>query len=154
MIDTRYSALPQMKGLKRSSRPPEQAFFSSGSGGRSGARRGRGRGHGGTHGRGRGGSSSKGGGSSCEGGRNSASSASGSSHDGGSRLPGSCWRCNRWGYIKKECTTKESDFLAKCVRCSGLCHEESTCSSDAAVLAIELPMREKDLTMEAQTFGA
>ena len=36
MVGTRYSTLPQKKGSQRSSRPPEQAFFSSGSGGRGG----------------------------------------------------------------------------------------------------------------------
>ena len=44
MVNTRYSPLPQKKGSQRSSRPLEQAFFSSESGDRSGARRGRGRG--------------------------------------------------------------------------------------------------------------
>ena len=44
---------------------------------------------------------------------------------------------------------KESDFLAKCARCSGFGHEESTCSSDAVVLAMELPMSEEDLAVEA-----
>ena len=107
MVGTRYSTLPQKKGSQRSSRSPEQAFFSSESGGRSGARRGRGCGRGGTKGRGRGGrsskgrgssskgggSSSKGGGSSSKGGgSSSASSASGSSHGSGSRPPGRCWR--------------------------------------------------------------
>ena len=128
MVDTRYSTLPQKDGSQWSSQPPKQAFISSESGGRSGARRGRGRGRGGTQGRGRGGSSSKGG---C---RSSASSASGSSHGGGSRPPGRCWRCNRRDRIRKECTTKESDSIAESARCSGSGHEESRCSSDAAVL--------------------
>ena len=39
-------------------------------------------------------------------------------------------------------------------RCSGFGHEKSTCSSDVAVLVIELPMPEEDLAMEAQTFVA
>ena len=38
MVGTRYSTLPQKKGSQRSSGPPEQAFFSSKSGGRRGAR--------------------------------------------------------------------------------------------------------------------
>ena len=38
---------------------------------------------------------------------------------------------------------KESDFLARCARCSGYGHEDSPCSSDAAVLAMELPISEK-----------
>ena len=37
MVGIRHSTLPQKKGLQRSSRPPEQALFSSESGGRSGA---------------------------------------------------------------------------------------------------------------------
>ena len=91
MVGTRYSTLPQKKGSQRLSWPPEQAFFPSESGGRSGARRGRGRGHRDTQGRGRGDSSTKSGGSSCGRGSSSASSASGSSHGGGSRPHGRCW---------------------------------------------------------------
>ena len=41
MVSTRYSNLPQENGAQRSSRQPEQAFVSSESGSRSGARRGR-----------------------------------------------------------------------------------------------------------------
>ena len=52
------------------------------------------------------------------------------------------------------CATKESDFLAKCARCPGFDHEESKCSLDAAVLAMELPMSEEDLAVEAQAFIA
>ena len=44
MIGTRYFTPPQTKGSQRSSRPPEQAFFSSENGGWRGALRGRGRG--------------------------------------------------------------------------------------------------------------
>ncbi|CAN0035297.1 unnamed protein product, partial [Ascophyllum nodosum] len=40
MVSTRHSNLPQKKGAQRSSRQPEQAFVSSESGSRSGARRG------------------------------------------------------------------------------------------------------------------
>ena len=60
----------------------------------------------------------------------------------GSRPPGRCWRC------------KESYFIAECARCSGVGHEESTRSSDAAVVAMELPMSEEDLAVEAQAFVA
>ena len=77
-----------------------------------------------------------------------------SSHGGGSRPLGRCWRCNTRGHIREECATKENDFLAKCARCSGFGHMESTCSSDAAVLAMELPMLEENLTVEAQAFVA
>ena len=127
MVGVRYSTLLQKKGSQRSSRPPEQAFFWSKSGGRSVARRARGRGRGGTQGRGHGGSSSKGGDSRSGGGSSSASSASGSSHGGGSRPPGRCWRRNRRSHIRKECTTKESDFIAECSRGLGFGHEKSTC---------------------------
>ena len=154
MVGTRYSTLPQKKRSQRSSQPPEQAFFSSKSGRRSGARRGRGRGRGGTKGHGRGGSSSRGEGSSSGGGNSSTSSASGSSHGGGNRPPGRCWRCNRTDHIGGKCTTKESGFIAECARCSCFVHEESTCPSDAAVLAMELPMSEEDLAVEVQTFVA
>ena len=140
IIGRRYSTLPQKKRSQWLSQPPKQAFFWSG------ARRG--------CGRSRGGGSSKGGGSSSEGVRSSASNASDSSHGGGSRPHDCCWRCNRRGHIREECTTKESDFLAKCARCSGFGHEESTCSSDAVVLAMELPMSEEDLAVEAQALVA
>ena len=150
MVGTRYYTMPQKKISQRSSRPLEQALFSNESGGRSGGRRGRR----GTQGRGRGGSSSKSGGSSSGGGSSSASRTSGSSHGGASRPPGRCWRCNRRGHIREECTTKESEFISECARCLGFGHEESTCSSDAAVLPMELPMSEEDLTVEAQAFVA
>ena len=144
MVGTRYSTMPPNKGSQRSSRPPEQAFSSSQSGDRSGARRGRGHG----------GSSSKGGGSSSGGESSSLSSASGSSHGDGSKLLGRCWRCNRRGHVREECTTKKSNLIAKYARCSGFGHEESICSSDAAVLAMELSMSEEDLAVEAQAFVA
>ena len=113
MGGTRYSTLPQKKGSQRSSRTPEQAFFSRKSGGWSCARRGYGRGRRGTQGHGRGGSSSKGGGSSCKGVSSRSISASGSSHGGRNRPFGRCWECNSRGHIREECTTKESDVLAK-----------------------------------------
>ena len=47
MVSTRYSNLPQKKGVQRFSRQPEYTFVSSESSGRSGARRGRGRNSGG-----------------------------------------------------------------------------------------------------------
>ena len=71
MVGTRYPTLPQKKGPQRSSRPPAHAFFSSESGGRRGARRGRDRVHGGAQGRGRGESSSKDGGRRSRGGSSS-----------------------------------------------------------------------------------
>ena len=151
MVSTRYSPLPQTKGSQRSSRPLEQAFFSSESGGRSGARRSRGRGGSSSKG---GGCSRKGRGSHCRGGISSASNASGSSYGGGTRPHARCCRCNRSGRIREECATKESDFLAKCGKCSGFGHEESICSSDAAVLAMELSMSEEDLAMKAKAFVA
>ncbi|CAM9098627.1 unnamed protein product, partial [Ascophyllum nodosum] len=132
------------KELQWSSQPPDQAFFSSKNGGQRGAQRCRGRG----------GNSSKAGGNSSGGGSSSAIGASGSSQVGGSRPDGRCWRCNRRGHIREECTTKESNFFAKCARCSGFGHEESRCSSDAAVLAMELPISEEDLAVEARAFVA
>ena len=39
-------------------------------------------------------------------------------------------------------------------RCLRFGHEESTCSSDAAVLVMELPMSEEDLAVRAQAFVA
>ena len=148
IVGPQYFTLPQKKGWQWSLRPSEQAFISSESGDRSGARRGRGHGHGGVQGRGRGGSSSKGGGSSSGGGSISASSASGSS------FPGHRWRCSRKSHIREECTTKESDFITECARCSGFGHEESTCSSETAVLAMELLMSEEVLAANAQVFVA
>ena len=154
MVVTRYSTLPQKKGSPRSSRSPEQAFFSSESGSRSGARRRRDRGRGDTQGRGPGGSSSKGRVSSHGGGSSSSSSASCSSYGGGSRPPGRCWRCNKRGYIREECTTKESESIAECARYPGFGHKESICSLDVAVLVVELSMSEEDLAVEAQAFVA
>ena len=90
LVGTRYSILPQKKGSRLSSRPPEQAFFSSESGGRSDAQRDRGRVCGGNQGRGRGGSSSKSGGNNSKGGSSSASGASGSCNGGGSKPLGRC----------------------------------------------------------------
>ena len=140
IVGTRYSTLPHKKGSKRSCRPPERAFFSSKGGGRSNARRGRGRGRGGTQGRGRGGSSRKDGGSSSGGDSSSASSANDNSHGGGSRLLGRCWRYNRRGHIREKCITGESGSIAECAKCSDFGLEESTCSSDAAGLAMGLRM--------------
>ena len=140
MVATRYSTLLQKEGSQRSSRPPEQAFFSNKSGERSGARRAYGRSRGGTQGRGHGGSSRKGGCSSSGGGSSSASGVSSSSYGGDNRPLGRCWQCNIWGHIREECTTKESDFIAEFARCSGFGCEESTSSSHAMVLAIELPI--------------
>ena len=154
MVGTRYSTLLQKKWLQRSSRPPEQVFCSNKSSSRSGTRRDCGRRRGGTKNRGRGGSSSKAGGSSSGGGSSSVSSARGSSHGGGSRPHGRCWRCNKRGHIKEECPTKFSDFLTKCARCPGFGHEESTCSSEAAVLAMEMPVSEENFAVEAQGFVA
>ena len=54
--------------------------------------------------------------------------------------------------MREKCTTKESDFLAECASCSGFGHGESTCSSGKAVLAVELPMSEDNLAVEAQAF--
>ena len=54
----------------------------------------------------------------------------------------------------EECNTKESEFLTKCARCSNFDHKESTCSSDAAVLAMDLLISEEDLAVEAQAFMA
>ena len=49
--------------------------------------------------------------------------------------------------------TKESDFVPRCTRCTSFGHEESSCSSDAAVLVVELPVSKEDLAVEAQTFA-
>ena len=147
MVGTRYPTLPQKKGPQRSSRPPAPAFFSSESGGRRGAIRGRDRVHGGAQGRGRGESSSKDGGRSSRGGSSSASSASGRSHGDSGRPLGRCWRWNGRGHIREEGTTKESDFLSKYASSSCFDPEESTCSSHAAVLRMELLMSEEDLAV-------
>ena len=44
--------------------------------------------------------------------------------------------------------------LSEYAGCSGLGHEESTCSSDAAVLTMKLSMSEEDLAVKAQAFVA
>ena len=155
MVSTRHSNLPQKKGAQRSSRQPEQAFVSSESGRRSGARRGRDRRGGGRQGRGRGGSSCGGVGNNNSSRTSSGSTGSsvgtqGSSNGGGSpgdsgdgrhHMPsGRCFRCRQRGHRKQDCATRESDFVPRCTRCTGFGHEESSCPSDTAVMAMELPV--------------
>ena len=168
MVSTRHSNLPQKKGAQRTSRQPEQAFVSSESGNRSGARRGRDRGGGGRQGRGRRGNNGGGGGNNNSSGTpgGGASSSVGTQRSGdGSGNPGSggdgrhnipsgrCFRCRQRGHRRQDCTTRESDFVPRCNRCTGYGHEESSCSSDAAVLVVELPVPEEDLVVEAQAFA-
>ena len=168
MVSTRHSNLPQKKGAQRTSRQPEQAFVSSESGNRSGARRGRDRRGGGRQGRGRRGNNGGGGGNNNSSGTpgGGASSSVGTQRSGdGSGNPGSggdgrhnipsgrCFRCRQRGHRRQDCTTRESDFVPRCNRCTGYGHEESSCSSDAAVLVVELPVPEKDLAVETQAFA-
>ena len=169
MASTRHSNLPQKKGAQRSFRPPEQAFASSESGNRSGARRGRDRRNGGEQGRGRGESSHGGVGNNNSSGTPSGSTSSpvgtqGSS-DGAGSLAGSgdgrhhipsgrCFRCRQRGHRKRDCTTRESDFVPRYTRCTGFGHEESSCPSDMAVMVMELPVSEEDLAVESQAFAA
>ena len=111
MVGVRYSTLPQKKGSQRLARLPKQAFFSSESGGRSGARR------------------EKGAprvlaaaGTATRVNVGAAEEAAAArvvptvvaTAEVADRHPGRCWQCNRRGHIKKECTAKESDFIAKC----------------------------------------
>ena len=169
MVSTRHSNLPQKKGAQRSSRQPEQAFVSSESGSRSGARRGRDRRGGGIQGRGRSGSSCGGVGNNNISGTSRGSTGSsvgtqGSSNGGGSpggsddgrhhMHSGRCFRCRQRGHRKQDCTTRESDFVPRCTRCTGFGHEESSCPSDTAVMAMELPVSEEDPALEIQAFGA
>ena len=157
MVSTRCTNLPQKKGAQRSSRQPEQAFVSSESGSRSGARRSRDRRGGGRQGRGRGGSSCGGVGNNNSSGTSSGSTGSsvetqGSSDGGGSpggsgdgrhHTPsGRYFRCRQRGHRKQDCTTRERDFVPWCTRCTGFGHEESSCPSDTAVVAMELPVSE------------
>ena len=168
MVSTRHSNLPQKKGAQRTSRQPEQAFVSSESGNRSGARRGRDRRGGGRQGRGRRGNNGGGGGNNNSSGTpgGGASSSVGTQRSGdGSGNPGSggdgrhnipsgrCFRCRQRGHRRQDCTTRESDFVPRYNRCTGYGHEESSCSSDAAVLVVELPVPEEDLAVEAQAFA-
>ena len=122
-------------------------------------------------GHGRGGSTSGGGGNSNSSGNSSSStggtqgsSGSGGSHSnsgrgggsGGGRLhmpPDRCFRCRQRSDRREDCTTKESDFVSRYTRCTGFGHEESSCSSDAAVLVVERPVSEEDIAVEAQTFA-
>ena len=168
MVSTRHLNLPQKKGAQRTSRQPEQAFVSSESGNRSGARQGRDRRGGGGQGRGRRGNNGGGGGNNNSSGTpgGGASSSVGTQRSGdGSGNPGSggdgrhnipsgrCFRCRQRGHRRQDCTTRESDFVPRCNRCTGYGHEESSCSSDAAVLVVELPVPEEDLAVEAQAFA-
>ena len=169
MVSTRHFNLPQKNGAQRSSRQPEQAFASSESGSRSGARRGRDRRSGGGQGRGRGGSSHGGVGNNNSSGTPSGSTSSsvgiqgssdgagslGGSGDGRHHIPsGRCFRCRQRGHRKRDCTTRESDFVPRCTRYTGFGHEESSCPSATAVMAMELPVSEEDLAVEIQAFAA
>ena len=168
MVSTRHSNLPRKNGAQRSSRQPEQAFASNESGNRSGARRGRDRRNGGGQGRGRGGSSHGGVGNNNSSGTPSGSTSSpvetqgssdgagslGGGGDGRHHIPsGRCFRCRQRGHRRQDCTTRESDFVPRCNRCTGYGHEESSWSSDAAILVVELPVPEEDLAVEAQAFA-
>ena len=168
MVSTRHSNLLQKKGAQRTSRQPEQAFVSSESGNRSGARRGRDRRGGGRQGRGRRGNNGGGGGNDNSSGTPGGGASSfvgtqrsgdgsgnpGSGGDGRHNIPsGRCFRCRQRGHRRQDCTTRESDFVPRCNRCTGYGHEESSCSSDAAVLVVELPVPEEDLAVEAQAFA-
>ena len=168
MVSTRHSNLPRKNGAQRSSRQPEQAFASSESGSRSGARRGRDRRSGGEQGRGRGGSSHGGIGNNSSGtpsgstsspvgtqGSSDGAGSLGGSGDGRHHIPsGRCFRCRQRGHRKRDCTTRESDFVPRCTRCTGFGHEESSCPSDMAVMVMELPVSEEDLAVESQAFAA
>ena len=44
--------------------------------------------------------------------------------------------------------------MPRCTRCTGFGHEESSCPSDTAVMAMELPVSEEDLAVEIQAFAA
>ena len=162
MVSTRHSNLPQKKGAQRSSRQPEQAFVSSESGNRSGARRGRDRRNGGGQGRGGVGNNNSSGTPSgstsssvgTEGSGDGAGSLGGNG-DGRHHIPsGRCFRCRKRGHRKQDCTTRESDFVPRCTRCTGFGHEESSCLSDTAVMAMELPVPEEDPAVEIQAFVA
>ena len=161
MVSTRHSNLPRKNGAQRPSRQPEQAFVSNESGNRSGARRGRDRRGGGRQGRGRSGNNNSSGTPSgstsspveTQGSSDGAGSLGGSG-DGRHHIPsGRCFRCRQRGHRKRDCTTRESDFVPRCTRCTGYGHEESSCSSDAAILVVELPVPEEDLAVEAQAFA-
>ena len=154
VIGTQYSSLPSKKGSQRSSRSPEQAFCSSegdGRGDRGGTRRGRGRGGSGGQGRGPGKNNDNGGPQS-----NSISGrgrgGAGSTGSSGTNPTSRCFRCGKKGHVIKACTTKESDFVVRCGRCSGYGHDEKNCPSDVAVMAMELPTLEDDLTAEAEAY--
>ena len=85
-------------------------------------------------------------------GNNGASSSGGGSGGGSCNTPpGSCWRCRRRSHRREECTTKESDFVPRCARCSDVDHKESACPSDATIRVMELP---DDDSEEEKVFGA
>ena len=64
-----------------------------------------------------------------------------------------CFRCRQRVHRREDCTTEESEFVPRCIRYTGFGHEESSCSSTAAVLVVELPVSKEDLAEEAQTFA-
>ena len=57
------------------------------------------------------------------------------------------------GHRREDCTTKESEFVPRCITCTGFGHDDKPCSSNAAVLVVELPVSKEDLAVEAQTFA-
>ena len=57
------------------------------------------------------------------------------------------------GAIGEKTAQRRSEFIPRCIRCTGFGHEENSCSSNAAVLVMELPVSKEDLAVEAQTFA-
>ena len=67
--------------------------------------------------------------------------------------PNRCFYCRQRGHRREDCTTKESEFVPRCITCTYFGHEEKSYSSNAAVLVVELPVSKEDLAVEAQTFA-
>ena len=67
--------------------------------------------------------------------------------------PNRRFRCRQRGHRREDCTTKESELVPRCITSTGFDHEENSCSSNAVVLVVELPVSKEDLAVGAQTFA-
>ncbi|CAB1116481.1 unnamed protein product [Ectocarpus sp. CCAP 1310/34] len=131
VVSTVHASLPEGRRATKGQRKAEHAFLANDGGNRGGAP---GRSSGG-HSKGGGGGGSqkgKGGGRKGGGGGNS-----GGGGGGAGSMHGRCFRCGEKGHQAAACTKPEP---LRCEKCLGYGHDKSKCSSEQAVLAVELPV--------------
>ena len=132
VVSTVHASLPEGRRATKGQRKAEHAFLANDGGNRGGAP---GRSSGGRNKGGGGGGGSqkgKGGGSKGGGGGNS-----GGGGGGAGSMHGRCFRCGEKGHQAAACTKPEP---LRCENCLGYGHDKSKCSSEQAVLAVELPV--------------